>query len=67
MEKYKDSLADNILSNDVDIDVDKAGVIGDTDRILFNSKNEILYYPPKTKEVLFDKEGNEIQKQNPRK
>ena len=67
VEKYKDSLADKILSNDVDIDIELAGkFIGDTDRILFNSKNEILYYPPKTKEVLFDKEGNEIKKQDPK-
>ena len=67
VEKYKDSLADKILSNDVDIDIELAGkFIGDTDRILFNSKNEILYYPPKTKEVLFDKDGYEIKKQDPK-
>ena len=38
VEMYKDSLADKILSNDVDIDIELAGkFIGDTDRILFNS------------------------------
>ena len=52
--KYKSKLAENILNNDVDIDIEYAGkFIGDTDRILFNSKNEILYSPPKIKEVLF--------------
>ena len=67
VEKYKDSLADNILSNDVDIDIELAGkFIGDTDRILFNSKNEILYSPPKIKEVLFNKDGKEIKKQDPK-
>ena len=67
VEKYKDSLADKILSNDVDIDIELAGkFIGDTDRILFNSKNEILYSPPKIKEVLFNKDGKEIKKQDPK-
>ena len=33
VEKYKDSLAENILSNDVDIDIELAGkFIGDTDK-----------------------------------
>ena len=67
IKQYKSKLAANILNNDVDVDIEYAGkFIGDTDRILFNSKNEILYYPPKTKEVLFDKEGNEIKKQDPK-
>ena len=66
LEKYKDKLADKILDNDLDVDIELAGkFIGNTDRILFNSKNEILYHPPKIKEVLFDKEGNEIKKQAP--
>ena len=57
---------DKILDNDLDVDIELAGkFIGNTDRILFNSKNEILYHPPKIKEVLFDKEGNEIKKQAP--
>ena len=41
VEKYKDSLAENILSNDVDIDIDLGGkFIGETERILLHSKNE---------------------------
>ena len=65
--KYKSKLAENILNNDVDIDIEYTGkFIGDTDRILFNSKNEILYSPPKIKEVLFNKDGKEIKKQDPK-
>ena len=39
IKKYKSKLAENILNNDVDVDIEYAGkFIGDTDRILFNSK-----------------------------
>ena len=38
--KYKSKLAENILKEDVDVDIEHAGkFIGDIDRILFNSKN----------------------------
>ena len=37
----------------------------DADRILFNSNNEILY-SSKIKEVLFNKDGKEIKKQDPK-
>ena len=67
IKKFKNKLAQKILEEDVDLDIEYAGkYIGDIDRILFNSKNEILYTPPKIKEVVFNKEGKEIKKQNPR-
>ena len=67
IKKYKNKLAQKILEEDVDLNIDYAGkFIGDIDRILFNSKNEILYTPPKIKEVVFNKEGKEIKKQNPK-
>jgi len=67
IKKYKNKLAQKILEEDVDLDIEYAGkYIGDIDRILFNSKNEILYTPPKIKEVVFNKEGKEIKKQNPK-
>lgn len=67
LNKYKNKLAENILDKDVDIDIEYAGkFIGDIDRILFNSKNEILYSPAKVKEVIFNKEGEEIKKQDPK-
>jgi hypothetical protein len=67
LNKYKDKLAENILDKDVDIDIEYAGkFVGDIDRILFNSKNEILYSPAKIKEVIFNKEGEEIKKQDPK-
>ena len=65
--KHKSKLAESILKEDVDVDIEYAGkFIGDIDRILFNSKNEILYSPPKIKEVLFNKEGKEVKKQDPK-
>jgi len=67
IEKYKNKLADNILSDNVDIDIETAGkYIGDIDRILFNSKNEILYSPPKIKEILYNQKGEEVKKQDPK-
>ena len=67
IKKFKNKLAQKILEEDVDLDIDYAGkFVGDIDRILFNSKNEILYTPPKIKEVVFNKEGKEIKKQNPK-
>ena len=64
---YKKNLADKILKDDVDLDVETAGkFIGDIDRILFNSKSEILYSPPKVKEVLYNSKGEEIKKQDPK-
>jgi len=67
IKKHKSKLAENILKDDVDVDIEYAGkFIGDIDRILFNSKNEILYSPPKIKEVLFNKDGKEIKKQDPK-
>ena len=67
IKKYKNNLSQKILEEDVDLDIEYAGkYIGDIDRILFNSKNEILYSPPKIKEVVFNKEGKEIKKQNPK-
>jgi hypothetical protein len=64
---YKKNLADKILKDDVDLDVETAGkFIGDIDRILFNSKSEILYSPPKVKEVLYNPKGEEIKKQDPK-
>ena len=67
IKKYKNNLAQKILDEDVDLDIEYAGkYIGDIDRILFNSKNEILYTPPEIKEVLFNKEGEETKKQNPK-
>ena len=67
IKKFKNNLSQKILEEDVDLDIEYAGkYIGDIDRILFNSKNEILYTPPKIKEVVFNKEGKEIKKQNPR-
>ena len=67
IKKYKNNLSQKILEEDVDLDIEYAGkYIGDIDRILFNSKNEILYTPPKIKEVVFNKEGKEIKKQNPK-
>jgi len=67
IKKFKNKLAQKILEEDVDLDIDYAGkFVGDIDRILFNSKNEILYSPPKIKEVVFNKEGKEIKKQNPK-
>ena len=39
IKQYKSKLAENILKNDVDVNIEYAGkFIGDTDRILFNSK-----------------------------
>ena len=67
IKKFKNKLAQKILEEDVDLDIEYAGkYIGDIDRILFNSKNEILYSPPKIKEIIFSKEGKEIKKQNPK-
>jgi len=67
IKKFKNKLAQKILEEDVDLDIDYAGkFIGDIDRILFNSKNEILYSPPKIKEVVFNKEGKETKKQTPK-
>ena len=67
IKKYKNNLCQKILEEDVDLDIEYAGkFVGDIDRILFNSKNEILYTPPKIKEVVFNKEGKEIKKQNPK-
>ena len=67
IEKYKNKLADNILSSDVDIDIETAGkYIGDIDRILFTSKNEILYSPPKIKEILYNQKGEEVKRQDPK-
>ena len=67
IEKYKNKLADNILSDNIDIDIETAGkYIGDIDRILFNSKNEILYSPPKIKEILYNQKGEEVKKQDPK-
>ena len=67
IKKYKNKLAQKILEEDVDLDIDYAGkFVGDIDRILFNSKNEILYTPPKIKEIVFNKERKEIKKQNPK-
>ena len=64
--KFKDKLNQEIIKNDVDIDIEYAGkFIGDIDRILFNSKSEILYTPPKIKEILYNSKGDEIKKQNP--
>ena len=61
IKKYQSKLAENILKDDVDVDIEYAGkFIGDIDRILFNSKNEILYSSPKIKEFLFNKEGKEV-------
>ena len=55
LDKYSKNLADKILKEDVDIDIEVAGKrIGDIDRIFLNSKKEILYAPPKVKEILFD-------------
>jgi|TARA_B100000929_G_scaffold238732_1_gene195665 hypothetical protein len=67
IKKYKNNLAQKILEEDVDLDIEYAGkYIGNIDRILFSSKNEILYTPPKIKEVVFNKEGKEIKKQDPK-
>ena len=67
LDKYSKNLADKILKEDVDIDIEVAGKrIGDIDRIFLNSKKETLYAPPKVKEILFDKEGKEIKKQDPK-
>ena len=67
MNTYKKNLADKILKDDVDLDIEYAGkFIGDIDRILFNSKSEILYSPPKVKEVLYNPKGEEIKKQDPK-
>ena len=39
IKKYQSKLAENILKDDVDVDIEYAGkFIGDIDRILFNSK-----------------------------
>jgi|TARA_B110000259_G_scaffold162928_1_gene188008 hypothetical protein len=67
IEKHKNKLAENILSSDVDIDIETAGkYIGDIDRILFTSKNEILYSPPKIKEILYNQKGEEVKRQDPK-
>ena len=67
IKKFKNKLAQKILEEDVDLDIEYAGkYIGDIDRILFNSKNEILYTPPKIKEVLFNKDHKEVKKQDPK-
>ena len=67
IKNYKDSLAEKILKEDVDLDIEYAGkFIGDIDRILFNSKDEILYTAPELKEVFFNKEGEETKKQSPK-
>ena len=67
VEKYKKNLAEKIINEDVDIDINFAGkFIGDIDRIYFNSKSEILYHPPKITEVLFNNKGEEIKKQDPK-
>ena len=67
IKKFKNKLAQKILEEDVDLDIDYAGkFVGDIDRILFNSKDEILYTPPEIKEVLFNKEGEETKKQSPK-
>ena len=60
VEKYKKNLAEKIINEDVDIDINFAGkFIGDIDQIYFNSKSEILYHPPKIMEVLFNNKGEE--------
>jgi len=67
IKKYKVNLAEKILKEDVDLDIEYAGkFIGDIDRILFNSKDEILYTPPEIKEIVFNKDGKEIKKQKPK-
>ena len=67
VEKYKKNLAEKIINEDVDIDINFAGkFIGDIDRIYFNSKSEILYHPPKITEVLFNNKGEEIKRQDPK-
>ena len=67
VEKYKKNLAEKIINEDVDIDINFAGkFIGDIDQIYFNSKSEILYHPPKIMEVLFNNKGEEIKKQDPK-
>jgi len=64
--KFKNKLADEIINNDVDIDVEFAGkIVGDIDRIFLNSKSEILYHPPKIKEIVFNKKGEEVKTQKP--
>jgi len=64
--KFKNKLTDEIISNDVDIDVEFAGkIVGDIDRIFLNSKSEILYHPPKIKEIVFNEKGEEVKTQNP--
>ena len=41
IKKYKDNLAEKILKEDVDLDIEYAGkFIGDIDRILFNSNSK---------------------------
>ena len=64
---YSNRLADEILKNDVDLDIEYSGkFIGDIDRVLFNSKSEILYSPPKIKEILYNSKGDEVKKQEPK-
>jgi len=64
---YSKKLADEILKNDVDLDIEYSGkFIGDIDRVLFNSKSEILYSPPKIKEILYNSKGDELKKQEPK-
>ena len=48
--KYKSKLAESILKEDVDVDIEYAGkFIGDIDRILFNSKMKSFIHHLKSK------------------
>ena len=65
--KYKDKIADKILKEDIDVDIEFAGkFIGDLDRIFLNAKSEILYSPPKIKDVFYNTKGEEIKKEDPK-
>ena len=65
--KYKDKIADKILKEDIDVDIEYAGkFIGDLDRIFLNAKSEILYSPPKIKDVFYNTKGEEIKKEDPK-
>ena len=65
--KYKDKIADKILKEDIDVDIEYAGkFIGDLDRIFLNANSEILYSPPKIKDVFYNTKGEEIKKEDPK-
>ena len=59
---YQDNLADEIINNHVDLDMEIFGKqVSDTDVVLLDSQSQILYSPPKIQEEIYDNK-RELQK-----